>query len=237
MLWFSPLQDKDDRAILMWVSNRILGNYSLFPSCLAAMDHPCKIPFCGSLGWERLSSATLETGTIHSFLVSCQTPYHKATRAGFCFVDFTELSVLTQRLKSFFISILCWHERTPKQGPFTWTPYSELMRLFVESAGFLISRWAFGLCWRTHPSSSPWLLCGDPTVPSLPSGPHSSSFLGHSHALAFSCLFHIQLAPSLGTYSEYAFSLPYPGPTAFKGVLFETSSAQWFSVSLELPCC
>lgn len=58
----------------MWVAGRILGNHFLLPSWLAAVAHPRKIPFCGSLGWEGHSSTAPETGTFHSFLVGCQPP-------------------------------------------------------------------------------------------------------------------------------------------------------------------
>lgn len=173
------------------------------------IDHPCKIPFCGSLGWEGPSSTTLETGTIYSFLVSCQTPYHKATRTGFCFMNFTELSVSTQSFRSFFIATLWWHEQAPEQRPHTWVP---LLRVGGAVCGisscFLTSRWAFRLCWRTYSSSSFGLLCGVPTLLFFPLGPHSSNPLGHRHALAFSCLWHIQHAPSLRMYSGYVFLLP-----------------------------
>lgn len=118
---------RDDRAFLMWVSSRILGNCSLFPSWLAVTDHPCKIPFCGSLGWGRPSSTALETGTIHSFLVSCQTPYHKATRTGFCFMDFTGLSVSTQSSGPSSYGLCGDMSRHQSKDPVPEYPYSQLV--------------------------------------------------------------------------------------------------------------
>lgn len=150
--WFSRLQDGDDRAIFMWVSRRILGNHSLLVGCCGSSLRNSFLWFPGVP-----SSTAPETGNFPGFLVSYSCPGWQGHVSWFWLCGFHWV-VPTQSLRSSY-QLFGDVDRHQSKNPLPEGPYSGLGVLFVE---FAFASWhTAGLsdCRRTHPSSSPPLLC------------------------------------------------------------------------------
>lgn len=131
--WLSPHQDVDNRAILMWVFSRILGNHSLLPSWMAIVGHPSKfLPVVLWVGRTQLNYS--QNSNLSQLPGQLPDPRAgRATWAGFCFVDFTVLSwPRVSGLSSY--QLFDDKNRHQSRHPLPKCPYSGLMGLFVEFA-------------------------------------------------------------------------------------------------------